>query len=68
MSQRIYATTQEVAALFNRHPKTIQRWCQRGILDAIQPAGKGGQYLILIKALGDRIDSWEAAPYERPEG
>jgi excisionase family DNA binding protein len=36
-------TTNEVAALFQRHPRTIGRWHKEGHLVAVRPTG--GKYL-----------------------
>lgn len=36
-------TTNEVATLFGRSPRTIVRWLKEGLLDGVRPTG--GKYL-----------------------
>lgn len=46
-----YLTVQEFASATGYTDQAITRWCRKGRLDAIQPAGKGGSWRINPKEL-----------------
>ena len=51
MSDRAFVSVATAARVLGLCPRTIRRWCRRGVLEASQPTGYAGRWDIPLDSL-----------------
>lgn len=66
--ERQYQSLSQTAASMHTSTKQVKKWINNGLIDAIRPGGKFGQWRVSIKSVEAFLDRYTTGKHENEEG